>query len=184
MMGDWQVFTTEAVAVAVVVVVVVAVAVPVAITTAVPVATAVPVVAGGTATGVGAMPPSVAPFPVPPLALPPVAIPYEEEATHAHVEGHSESVVQVVTLDWQVPGNEVVVVHTGAVVGAPASSEIVGGGVERSSDPLPPPVPDEVVPEPTALPPEEPDPQLPIVLGWHMKPSPQSVSALHGRSHL
>jgi hypothetical protein len=167
------------VGVVVAVAVAVVVAVAVAIATNVLVATAVPVVAGGIATGVGALPPSV-----PPLELPPVTIPYEG-ATQVNVAGQSASALQGLYSAWQVPGNEVVVVHTGPGTG-PASNETTGSGEGSPPEPLAPPVGAEVVPLPEELPPDEPDPeQLPLVVGWHTKPSPQSVLTLHATtSHL
>ena len=141
---------------------------------AVAVMIAVPVVPGDVS--IGAMPPSD-----PLSGLLTVAVPYE--AAHVHVEGQSESTVQLVTMAWQLPGKEVVVVHTG-VVGVPASNAGEGGGTGDSPEPPPPPVPDDAVPVPPELPAEPEPEQLPIVLGWHTKPSPQSVSALHGSCHL
>jgi len=78
----------------------------------------------------------------------------------------------------------VVVVHTGAVVVPPSGVEGGTGGV---AVPLFPPVPDEADPEPVVpgatVTGPEPE-QEPEVIGWHVKPSPQSASALHGRSHV
>ena len=105
------------------------------------------------------------------------------DATQVQVEGQSESRVQLVTLAWQLPGKDVVVVHKGAVV-VPASGAGLEGGAGSAPEPLPPPVPDEE--DAVPVPPETgPDPeQLPIVVGWHAKPSPQSASALQGSCHL
>jgi hypothetical protein len=98
-------------------------------------------------------------------------------------EGQSESVVQVGTLGWQLPGKDVVVVHTGVVVVAPASNVVFKGGIAVS--PLPPPTPElapPVVPGATATPALAE--HIPMTVGWHAKPLPQSASALHGSCHL
>jgi hypothetical protein len=80
-------------------------------------------------------------------------------AAHFQLAGHSLSVVQVVTLGWQVPGKVVMVVQVGGG----------GGGVVDPVDPVE-----------EAPPPE----QAPITEGWHSKPSPQSALALQGSCHL
>jgi hypothetical protein len=90
-----------------------------------------------------------------------------------HSNGQSLSVVQVGFSGWHVPGNDVVVTQ---VLVVPASAATGG-----SAAPLPPPTPDETVP-PLALPAEAE--HTPWVSGWQTKPSPQSVLALHGSSHL
>jgi hypothetical protein len=105
------------------------------------------------------------------------------ESTQVKTEGQSESVVHVGTLGWQLPGKDVVVVHTGVDVVAPASNGVLKGGVADS--PLPPPEPElapPVVPCGTATP--ELAEHIVMTVGWHAKPLPQSASALHGSCHL
>jgi hypothetical protein len=141
-----------------------------AVEVVVAVPTAVPVVLGGS--GVGAAPASTA---IGPLLTAVGGF----QSTHFQIEGQSESTAQLVTSTWQEPGNEVVVTHTGTEV--PASATGKRGGAGRAPEPLPPPVPDE-----EDEPPETgPDPEhIPIVVGWHTKPVPQSASALQASCHL
>jgi hypothetical protein len=69
-------------------------------------------------------------------------------------------------------------VHTVVV---PPSIAGVGGGAGSSPEPVPPPVPDDA--EPLEAEPDDPE-HMPLVVGWHTKPSPQSASALQGKLHL
>ena len=141
---------------------------------------------GGTTTGAppsgsatGAEPPDVA---VPPVAVPPDTAVPTFEATQVHTEGQSVFTAQVVALGWQLPGKDVMVWQvTGVRVPA---SMATGNGAGTPVDPLPPPVPAEAVPVPPfGAEPDEPE-QMPITLGWQVKPAPQSASALHGSCHL
>ena len=141
-----------------------------AVEVVVAVPTAVPVVIGGT--GVGAAPASIA---IGPLLTAVGGF----QSTHFQIEGQSESTAQLMTSTWQEPGNDVVVTHTGAEV--PASTAGKRGGAEGAPEPLPPPAPDEEDEPPEA----ELDPEhIPVVVGWHTKPVPQSASALQGSCHL
>jgi hypothetical protein len=143
--------------------------VAVVVAVAVAVATAVPVFPGGI--GIGPAPASAAIGPL-------LTVVARFQSTHFQTGGQSESVVQLATLDTQEPGKEVVVVHTGAVE-APASDTDEGGGEGRAPAP---PVPDE---EDEPPPEAEPDPEhMPIVVGWHTKPLPQSASPLQASCHL
>ena len=105
------------------------------------------------------------------------------ESTQVKTEGQSESMAHVGTWGWQLPGKDVVVVHTGVDVVAPASNDILKGGVAVS--PLPPSEPELAPPE---VPCETATPELAehlaVTVGWHAKPLPQSASALHGSCHL
>jgi hypothetical protein len=108
-------------------------------------------------------------------------------ATQVQSAGQSASVAQVAVFNWQVPGYEVEVVQTGWPA-APAS--VAEGGTGRSHAPDPPPVPalepPLAAPVPAEPPPVAPGPeavQVPRVVGWQAKPSPQSPSALQGKLH-
>jgi hypothetical protein len=92
---------------------------------------------------------------------------------HVNGNGQSLSVAHGLFLDWQVPGNEVVVTQ---LLVAPASTAMGGTAV-----PLPPPTPDEPPPDETVPPLALPDEaeHVPRVSGWQTKPSPHSESALH-----
>jgi hypothetical protein len=57
------------------------------------------------------------------------------------------------------------------------------GGKASPPEPLPPPAPDDEVVEPLPALPDPPE-HIPMVVGWHSKPSPQSASALQGSCHL
>jgi hypothetical protein len=99
-------------------------------------------------------------------------------ATHVHVDGQSVLLAQVIAFAWQDEVEPIVVVQegggdeasTGPTTTVPASTRMAG-------------------PEPVdGAPPETPDPAEPppehevMVSGTHVKPSPQSLSTLHGRS--
>jgi len=126
--------------------------------------------------GVGAMfaPPSIAMGPL-------LMVVGTLKSMHLNTEGQSESTAQVATLGRHDPGKDVVVTHTGS--GMVPASAVVGGasGVLAEPVPLPPPAPDEEPPPLAAGPELE---QVPMVAGWHAKPSPQSKSTLQGRSHV
>jgi len=108
--------------------------------------------------------------------------------TQVQSGGQSASMEQVLTFNWQVPGNEVEVVQTGWLA-VPASAVAVGG-TGGISAPEAPPVPEVdpplAFPVPAVPPPVAPglDPEhVPRTVGWQTKPSPQSPSALHGKLH-
>ena len=68
------------------------------------------------------------------------------------------------------------------MVVVPPSGTGLEGGKASPPEPLSPPLPDDEDAEPLEA---EPDPEhMPIVVGWHAKPSPQSASALQGSCHL
>ena len=147
--------------------------------------------------GIARAPPVAAGAPVePPIGVPvftPTAI---ETSVHFQVDGQSLSVVQVVALDEQYPGKELVVVQLDTVPPSRGPTPTVPASTRTGSDPpstealddpveaapaVACPVPTLVDPPlPTAPPPEQP----PITLGSHAKPSPQSALALHGNCHL
>jgi hypothetical protein len=109
--------------------------------------------------------------------------------TQVHVAGQSASLAQVVTFDWQVPGNEVELVQTGSLPAPPSTNE-GGGGTGTPSPPDPPPVPEAAPPladpvsaDPLPVAPGLDAEQVVVPIGWQTKPSPQSASRLHGNCH-
>jgi hypothetical protein len=103
--------------------------------------------------------------------------PPDEVAVQAHSAGQSVFEAQVSALGAHQPGNEVVVVQLSG--GGGATKPGSAGAVAPVLGAEPPPEPDAVPVEPgaaTPLPPEH----MPLTVGLHLNPAPQSVSVLQG----
>jgi hypothetical protein len=111
-------------------------------------------------------------------------------AAQVHGAGQSASLVQVVTLDWQVPGYEVEVVQIGSLPVPASAGTGVAGGTGTPSPADPPPAPeaapalaDPGLADPVPVAPGLDAEQVVVLTGWQTKPSPQSASRLHGNCH-
>lgn len=80
--------------------------------------------------------------------------PVDPTVTQLQGAGQSASLLHVLTLGWQVPGNEVELVQVGGVLTPASAVGMASGG--GTGLPAPPPTPDEEPPEAAPVPaPEE-----------------------------
>ena len=112
-------------------------------------------------------------LPPAPTAEPP---PETGSSTQVHALGQSVSALHVVAFGWQLPGNDVVDVHSATLPDEPVAVPSLVG-VATSPLTAEPPAPDD---EPEgAVPPPERVGQVVCVDGTQLNAAPQSLSVLH-----